>query len=188
MTLSIMAASSLAPRAVGAFGARRVITAGMVCAAGGMALLTGLSPHGSYLATVFPGALLAATGMGSSLVPATIVAMRDLPNRDSGLGSGLLNTSRLMGGALGLALLSTIASAERRAHAGAGTAHAITQGFDVAMGVGALFCLAGALVAGFALRSQAVASTSAVREPVQREAPAEPLVAVEGSERERVAA
>ena len=66
-------------------------------------------------ASVFPGALLSAIGMGFSLVPATIVAMQSLPPEQSGIGSGLLNTSRLMGGALGLAVLSTIADAQTRA-------------------------------------------------------------------------
>jgi EmrB/QacA subfamily drug resistance transporter len=158
MTLSIMAASTLAPRAVGRFGTRRVITAGMVTASVGMALLTRLSPGGSYFETVFAGALLAAVGMGFSLIPATIVAMRGLPEGDSGIGSGLLNTSRLMGGALGLAVLSTIAAAERHGHHGLSPAHALTDGFDLAMAVGALFCIAGAVVAGTLLRSARAAS------------------------------
>jgi EmrB/QacA subfamily drug resistance transporter len=162
MTLSIMLASSLAPGAVGAFGARRVITAGMLCAAAGMALLTGLNPGGSYFETVFAGALLTSAGMGCSLVPATIVAMRGLRDEDSGLGSGLLNTSRLMGGALGLALLSTIASSDRHAHLAAGTTRALTDGFDLAMTVGALFCLAGAAVAGLLLRSETAPAASRV--------------------------
>jgi EmrB/QacA subfamily drug resistance transporter len=180
MTLSIMAASTLAPRAVAAFGARRVITAGMTCAAVGMALLTGLSPHGTYFATVFPGALLAAVGMGCSLVPATIVAMRGLPDRFSGLGSGLLNTSRLMGGALGLALLSTIASSETHAHASSSAALALTDGFNLAMAVGALFLVAGALVAGLALRPQAAASPSVAAEaPSEANGAAAPAVAIE---------
>jgi EmrB/QacA subfamily drug resistance transporter len=152
MTLSIFAASSLSPRLVGRFGAKRVITAGMLCATLGMALLTGISPGSSYFAGVFPGALLSALGMGLSLVPATIIAMQGLPPSQSGLGSGLLNTSRLMGGALGLAVLSTIADARTRADAGAGLARSLTSGFDLAFAVGALLLLAGALVAALLLR------------------------------------
>ena len=181
MTLSIMVASWLAPRAVGAFGTRKVITAGMVCAAVGMALLTGLAPRGTYFADVFAGALLAAVGMGFSLVPSTIVAMQRLPDRDSGLGSGLLNTSRLMGGALGLALLSTIAASGRHGHAALGS---LTHGFDDAMAVGALFCVAGALVAATFLRTQIASAPLPVLEP---DAQVEPILVSE-REAERVAA
>ncbi len=90
--------------------------------------------------------------MGLSLVPATIVAMQGLPPSESGLGSGLLNTSRLMGGALGLAVLSTIADSQTRGDGSLGPARALTEGFDLAFGVGAVFCLLGAVVAGVFLR------------------------------------
>jgi EmrB/QacA subfamily drug resistance transporter len=153
MTLSIFAATTLAPRAVARFGARAVVSAGMLLATVGMALLIGVSPHGSYLPTVLPGAMLSAIGMGFALIPATIVAMQSLPPAQSGMGSGLLNTSRLMGGALGLAVLSTIADARTRSDVAAGAAHALTNGFDLAFGVGAAFTLVGALVAVLLLRS-----------------------------------
>jgi EmrB/QacA subfamily drug resistance transporter len=152
MTLSIFAASTLAPKLVARFGPRVVITAGMLGATIGMSLLVGVSPGGSYFADVLPGAMLSAIGMGFSLVPATIVAMQCLPASQSGIGSGLLNTSRLMGGALGLAVLSTIADAQTRADASAGAAHALTSGFDLAFAVGAFFALAGALLAALRLR------------------------------------
>ena len=172
MTLSIFVASTLAPRLVGRFGARRVITAGMLVATAGMGLLVGVSPQGSYLPTVLPGALFSAIGMGLSLVPATIVAMQGLPPSQSGLGSGLLNTSRLMGGALGLAVLSTIADAQTRhdLSSGIGAAHALTNGFDLAFGVGAAFTLVGALIAGLLLRQPASGSVSeAAPRPVDGE-------------------
>jgi hypothetical protein len=79
--------------------------------------------------------------------------MQALPSSQSGIGSGLLNTSRLMGGALGLAILSTIAAAQTRADIAAGAAHALTNGFDLAFGVGAAFTLAGALLAAMRLRN-----------------------------------
>jgi EmrB/QacA subfamily drug resistance transporter len=153
MTGSIFVASTLAPRLVGRLGPRAVITGGMGLATLGIALLAGVAPGGSYLASVFPGALLSAIGMGFSLVPATIVAMQSLPPEQSGIGSGLLNTSRLMGGALGLAVLSTIADSQTHAEAGTGFAHALTSGFDLAFTVGAAISLAGAILAGTRLRS-----------------------------------
>jgi EmrB/QacA subfamily drug resistance transporter len=155
MTLSIFLASTLAPRLVARFGARALITFGMLCATAGMALLMDVAPGGSYMADVLPGAALSAIGMGLSLVPATIVAMQCLTPAQSGLGSGLLNTSRLMGGALGLAILSTIADSQTRAHASAGAAQALTDGFGLAFGVGAIFCLASAVVAATLLRNPA---------------------------------
>jgi EmrB/QacA subfamily drug resistance transporter len=154
MTLSIFAASTLAPRLVNRFGPRGVIGFGMLLATAGMALLTGISPTGSYATAVLPGALLTSIGMGLSLIPSTIVAMQGLPSSQSGLGSGLLNTSRLMGGALGLAILSTIAASATRGDIAAGAAGALTHGFALAFAVGAGFCLAGACAAIGLLRRQ----------------------------------
>jgi EmrB/QacA subfamily drug resistance transporter len=177
MTLSIFAASTLAPRLVARWGARRVITGGMALATVGMALLTGVAPGGSYTASVLPGATLSALGMGLSLVPATIVAMQGLRGSQSGLGSGLLNTSRLVGGALGLAILSTIADSRTGARAAAGAARALTDGFDLAFLVGAGFCVAGATLAAVLLRERVAG------------ADVEPLPArAEVEEREAVAA
>jgi EmrB/QacA subfamily drug resistance transporter len=161
MTLSIFLASTSAPRLVARFGVPRVVTAGMLFAAAGIGLLAGIAPGDSYVSAVLPGAIISAIGMGLSLVPATIAAVHCLPQSQSGLGSGLLNTSRLMGGALGLAVLSTIADAQTRAHAGAGAAHALTDGFDLAFALGAGLCLVGALSAAFLLRNPSQASAPA---------------------------
>jgi EmrB/QacA subfamily drug resistance transporter len=148
MTLSIFVASTLAPRAVARFGARAVITLGMATATGGLAVLTGLAPGDAFVGPALAGGVLTAIGFGMSLVPATIVAVRGLPAHESGLGSGLLNTSRLLGGALGLAVLSTIASA----HSRGGTAQALTDGFGLAFDVGTAICAVGALAAVLLLR------------------------------------
>ena len=168
MTVTIFAGSSLAPRLVARFCPRRVITAGMLCAAAGTALLTGIDAGGSYFGTVLAGAVVSSLGMGLALVPATIVAMQGVAGSQSGLASGLLNTSRLMGGALGLAVLSTIAAAQTRGELGASPAEALTAGFGVAFEVGTLLCLAGAAVAALLLRPAApapVASVPATEEP-----------------------
>jgi hypothetical protein len=85
--------------------------------------------------------------MGLSLVPSTIVLMQGVPRQQSGLASGLLNTSRLVGGALGLAVLSTIAASQTRSELGVGVARALTDGFGVAFSIAALFLAAGAVVA-----------------------------------------
>jgi EmrB/QacA subfamily drug resistance transporter len=147
MTLTIFAATSLAPRLVNRFGPRRLITAGMLLATAGLALLGRIGPGGTYVTQVLPGGVITALGMGVAIVPSTIVAMQGLPGSQSGLGSGLLNTSRLMGGALGLAILSTIAASQTRSDAALGPAHALTSGFALAFTVGAACTLAGAVAA-----------------------------------------
>ena len=153
MTLSIFAASTLAPRVVARFGPRRVITAGMLTAAVGLMLLSDVAPGGTYVSDVLAGAFLSALGMGFTLVPATIVAMQGVEGRESGVASGLLNTSRLVGGALGLAVLSTIAAGQTGA--AGGSALAVTNGFELAFHVAAVIALAGAAIAGFLLREPA---------------------------------
>jgi hypothetical protein len=105
--------------------------------------------------------VLSALGMGLTLVPATIVAMQGVERSQSGVASGLLNTSRLVGGALGLAVLSTIASAQTSS--AAGSAIAVTNGFGLAYHVGTGFALTGAVIAAFLLREPA--DTEVVRLP-----------------------
>lgn len=161
MTLSIFAASTAAPRVVARFGPRRVITAGMLTSAVGLMLLSGVTPGGTYVQTVLLGAFLSALGMGFTLVPATIVAMQGVEGRESGVASGLLNTSRLVGGALGLAVLSTIAAGQTGA--AGGTALNMTNGFELAYHVGTVLALAGAAIAAFLLREPA--ATEVVRLP-----------------------
>ena len=153
MTLSVFSGSSLAPRLVARFGVRPVVTGGMLCAAAGLMLFTGVRPGGSYFTLVLPGAILSGLGMGLGLVSSTIAATQGVPAERSGLASGLLNMSRLFGGALGLAILSTLAASETRASLGVGSAQALTNGFGLAFQVGALFCVAGALLAVFQLRA-----------------------------------
>jgi EmrB/QacA subfamily drug resistance transporter len=157
MTLSVALAASLAPRLVARFGVRPVLTTGMLSSAIGLGLLTGVAPGGSYLSTVLPGGVLGAGGLGLALVPATIAAMQGIPAAQSGLASGLLNTSRLVGGALGLAVLSTIADSHtsRQLAHGASSLGALTSGYQLALGIGALISLLGAFLTVVLLRPRA---------------------------------
>jgi EmrB/QacA subfamily drug resistance transporter len=156
MTLSIVVTSALAPRLVARFGVRPVLATGMLSAAVGLALLTGVRPGASYLTTVLPGGLLGAAGLGLSLVPATIAAVQGVSSAQSGIASGLLNTSRLAGGALGLAVLSTLAASHTTAQVASGASKlgALTSGYQLALGTGAVICLAGALAAIALLRNR----------------------------------
>ena len=161
MTLSVAAAATLAPHLVRRVGARVVLTAGMLSATAGLALLTGVKPDGTYLAQVLPGGVLSAFGLGLALVPATIVAVQGVPGPQSGLASGLLNTSRLVGGALGLAALTTLATSHAHTQVASGTPAVLAQtdGYQLAFAVGAILCLLGALAAGILLRPRDSAAT-----------------------------
>ena len=158
MTLGVGLGATLAPRLTRRVGARMVLAAGMLSATAGEALLTGVHPGGTYVAQVLPGGMLGAFGLGLSLVPATIVAVQGVPAATSGLASGVLNTSRFVGAALGLAVLSTIAASHTHAAlaSGASTATALTDGFQFQFGVGAVFCLVGAAAALVMLRPERV--------------------------------
>jgi EmrB/QacA subfamily drug resistance transporter len=158
ITLSVFTASSFAPRLVARFGIRTVITAGMLLATIGLVLLTDVRPGGSYFALVLPGGILSGIGMGLALVSSTIAATQGVPGAQSGLASGLLNTSRLFGGALGLAVLSTVAASASHPSAGVGPALALTNGFTIAFTVGAAITLAGAAIAFAFLRTPRVAT------------------------------
>jgi Na+/melibiose symporter-like transporter len=170
ITLSVFIASSLAPRLVARFGVRPVVTAGMLLATAGLAILTAVKPGGSYVSIVLPGGVLAGLGMGLGLVPSTIAATQGVPRHQAGLASGLLNTSRLVGGALGLAVLSTLATASSHVTAGVSGPEALTNGFTVAFQVGAAICLTAALVAAFLLRPAQSPEESEVVEATEREA------------------
>jgi MFS family permease len=156
MTVAVGTGATLAPRLAKLVGARWVLAAGMLFATAGEALLTSVHPGGSYLANVLPGGVLGALGLGLALVPATIVAVQGVPRATSGLASGVLNTSRFIGAALGLAVLSTIAANHTSGELDSGTsaAKALTDGFALQFGVGAIFCLVGVVAAVVLLRPQ----------------------------------
>jgi EmrB/QacA subfamily drug resistance transporter len=149
ITLAVFAGSSLAPRLVSRLGLRAVVTLGLVLATAALMLLTAVRPGGAYAEAVLPGGVLAGLGMGLALVSSTIGATQGVPRAQSGLASGLLNMARLFGGAVGLAVLSTIAAAN--AHA-ATPAQGMTDGFGLAFRVGALICLVAAGIAAVGLR------------------------------------
>jgi EmrB/QacA subfamily drug resistance transporter len=154
MTLSIVVAATVAPRLVNRFGARATLTAGMLLATAGLGLLTDVTADGSYASLVLPGGLLAAIGLGTSMVPATIAAVQGVARSQSGLASGMINTSRLIGGAVGLAALTTLATSHANSEIASGTAPLVAQadGYQVAFAAGAGLCLLGALAAAVMLR------------------------------------
>jgi hypothetical protein len=125
----------------------------MIAETVGLLLFTGVSVGGSYLGDVALPSLLVSAGLGLAFVPATICAVAGVAPHEAGLASGLVNTARLVGGALGLAILAALATARTNSdlrHTGTG-AHAVrealTAGFHVAFAVAAGFALVGGIVA-----------------------------------------
>jgi EmrB/QacA subfamily drug resistance transporter len=149
MALTIMACATRAGTLVARYGAARVLGSGLMLMAVGMALFAFVSVNGSYLADVMAPGILVATGIGFSVVPSTIAATASAGPDDAGLASGLVNTSRQVGGALGLAILTSLAalyakhlqSADFRA-----PILALDDGFRLAYALGAVFATAGAVV------------------------------------------
>jgi EmrB/QacA subfamily drug resistance transporter len=166
MTLTIVAGSMLASRLVTRVGVKPLLIGGMLSQAAGLLLFSRVPADGAYLADVLPAALLTAAGLGASFVPVTIAAVAGVEHSEAGLASGLVNTSRQMGGALGLAILATVATAHTDALTGGAkpSASALTAGFDRAFEVGAGFALAGVLVAVFGLQLRRRRQPAAVAE------------------------
>ncbi len=142
------------------FGERAVLVPGLVLSVAGLALVTRAPVDGSYATDVLPAMLLLGVGAGLSFPALTTLAMSAATPADSGLVSGLVNTTLQAGGALGLAILATL-SASRTGHlAGAGesTAAALTGGYHLAFGVGAVFVAVAVLIAITVLRPAAGAT------------------------------
>ncbi|MCZ9345893.1 MFS transporter, partial [Streptomyces sp. TRM76130] len=127
----------LSARTVGRFGAYRVLLAGLTLIVAGMALLSRAPADGSYLTDVLPPMLLLATGFAAAMPALTGLAMAGAGVEDSGLASGLFNTTQVVGGALGLAVLSTLAAArsDRLLARGAEPVAATAEGYQLAFRV-----------------------------------------------------
>jgi EmrB/QacA subfamily drug resistance transporter len=154
MTLTIVVGSMVASRITTRIGVKPLLLTGMTLQAVGLLLFSGVSASGGYASDVLAPSLLVAAGLGIAFVPVTIAAVSGVQPAEAGLASGLVNTSRQMGGALGLAILATIATARTAsvAHAGAAGHAALTAGYQRAFEVGAGFATAGLLVALLVLR------------------------------------
>jgi EmrB/QacA subfamily drug resistance transporter len=160
VTGGIVLGSGLAQFLVPKIGARANTIVGMVIAAGGLLLLSGVPVDGSYVSDLLPGLLLMSFGMGNFFVPITLIATTGVAPDDAGLASGLFNTSQQVGGALGLAILSTLA-ANRTADVAAAThdkAFAAVEGFQVAFTAAAILVAVGAVLLAVLLRSRDVAT------------------------------
>jgi EmrB/QacA subfamily drug resistance transporter len=155
-TAGIMVSAGLASQFAPRIGVRPVAAVGMLLTTGGLLLLTQLPVHGSYVADVLPSIVLSSLGMGAVFMPLTLIATTGLDNDDQGLASGLFNTSQQVGGALGLAVLSTLATSKMSSAGGSAT-HALVVGFHWAFAAGAVVMIAALIVMLALLRKRHVA-------------------------------
>lgn len=148
--LATMVGSLTAVRLVGALGIRRQLLLGPALGAAGLLWLSALQPGDGYLSHVLVPLVLVGTGLGWSFVPMTLAATNGIPPQQAGLASGLINTTRQVGGAVGLAAMATIASGAARGAMRHGSAlAALTSGYDRSFLVaGALLALGAGLAGG----------------------------------------
>jgi EmrB/QacA subfamily drug resistance transporter len=155
-TAGIMVSAGLASQFAPRVGVRPVAAVGMLLTTAGLLLLTQLPVDGSYVADVLPALLLSSLGMGAVFMPLTLIATTGLNDEDQGLASGLFNTSQQIGGALGLAILSTLATS-KMASAGGSETHQLVVGFHWAFAGGAVVMIASLVVMLSLLRKRHVA-------------------------------
>jgi EmrB/QacA subfamily drug resistance transporter len=165
----IMAAFSLglSAKIVMRFGIRLPIAGGLALAAIGLALFAVSPVDGTFAVHVLPGMLLLGLGCGMALNPVLLAAMSEVAPNESGLASGIVNTAFMMGGALGLAVLASLAGArsEYLLAAGVDSPAALTSGYQWAFAVGAAFA---ALAAALGWLLPAGAQSAATQEAVAR--------------------
>jgi EmrB/QacA subfamily drug resistance transporter len=145
----IIVSAGVASQLVTRFGVKPVLVSGLLLTAGGLVWFAQISVGGSYLSDILGPSLVSAFGLGLAFVPMTVAAVAGVEGHESGLASGLINTSQQVGGALGLAILAAIADSKRDSVLA--SVHslpvALTDGFRTALTVGAGFAVVGAVLA-----------------------------------------
>jgi predicted MFS family arabinose efflux permease len=149
LTFGVGVAAGISSQLLPRLGTRPLIVAGSLIAAGGVYWLSRIPVHGTYLADLLPGMLVMSIGLGAVFVAVTSAANAGVPADKAGLAAALLNASQQVGGALGLAIFSAIATS-RTTHLLAGgtpSADALTSGFQRALLASSIFLAAAAVVA-----------------------------------------
>jgi EmrB/QacA subfamily drug resistance transporter len=159
--LSLGWASALPAR----FGARNVVVAGMALAAVGLAIFAVAPLGGAYVTTILPAMLLLGIGMGATFPSLMTFAMSSATASDSGVTSGLINTTAQVGGAFGLAVLATLAAARTQAvlAAGAGNAAALAAGYHLAFWIGAACLVVAVVISATVLQAPRAAEQASAR-------------------------
>jgi EmrB/QacA subfamily drug resistance transporter len=164
-TAGIVIGAGAAQQLIRRFGVRPVAVGGMALAAAGLLTLSRVTADGSYASSLLPGIIPMSIGMGLTFVPLTLVATTNIGNEDAGLASGIFNTAQQVGGALGLAVLSTFATSRTSnvlgglGHAPSPSDHAaaLVDGYQVAFTVGAVLVALGAVGLATLVRRRDVA-------------------------------
>src|SRR5690349_16579630 len=153
LTVAVLS-QGVTARLVARFGPLRVLTAGMASAAAGLLLFATVGPDTAYFPTVFVACFAIGLGIGNAFMPLLTIAMADVPAADAGLGSGITNVSQQISGALGLAVLSTLAADHTKGLLSAGHAPvgALIGGYQLAFITGAALIGVGAVLAHALLR------------------------------------
>ena len=160
--------SAIAAQLVTRIGVKPVLVVGMTSLTAGLVYFTLVSVGGSYLADLLPGFLLIAVGLGFSFVPISIAALAGIQPAEAGLASGLINTSQQIGGALGIAALSTIATSRTEDAIAGGSTHAaaLVSGFHGAFLAGVILAAIGIVAALTLIRRDELEQRA---EPVEAE-------------------
>ncbi len=140
LAVSIILSAGIASQLVTKVGFKPILATGMALIAAGLIWFSQISVDGSFLGDVLGPSLLAAVGLGFSFVPVTIAAVSGIPDHEQGLASGLINTSQQVGGALGLAILAAVSSSVT---GNSLEPEVLTEGFQDAFLVGAVFAVLG---------------------------------------------
>jgi EmrB/QacA subfamily drug resistance transporter len=156
IAVTIAVVSNVAQTFVTRFGPRRVLTAGLLLVTGSLALLTRLPLDGHYGVDLLPAFMLNGIGFAFCFVPVTIAGLAGVPRPDAGIASGLVNASRQVGGAVGLAVVNTIAASYAVSGSHASVEAAQLHGYHVAFIVLAVLALAGVALAALFLGPPAV--------------------------------
>jgi EmrB/QacA subfamily drug resistance transporter len=156
VALTAVVAAGISQALVTRAGVKPILAVGMGLMGAGLAYFTQISPQGSYLGDLLPGFLLIGVGLGFSFVPVSIAALAGIEGREAGLASGLINTSQQIGGALGLAVLTTVSTTrtESLLADGANQATALTDGFTLAFWVGVAVAVGSVIATLIALRGK----------------------------------
>jgi EmrB/QacA subfamily drug resistance transporter len=156
LAVLIILSAGLASQLVNRFGYKPILIIGQLCIAGGLLWFSRVSASGSFGSDVLGPSMLAAVGLGFSFVPVTIAALTGTRPHEAGLASGLINTSQQIGGALGLAILATVADSltKSKIHSGTHPLTALSEGFGRAFTVGAGFAVAGAILTAVLISSR----------------------------------